>query len=351
MAGPETVVGRLAHATNAAVRTAWFGAHYVAARRSTGSLAGDDGKPIRLSRRLPGLPQLLAAMRDLVAADRRRVEEGVYPAPQLPALSLGDLRRLSRRFLDDAQEVARRRRQGSAQEVRAAPGLPRYYRQNFHFQTDGYLSAESAALYDFQVETLFGGMAGAMRRQALPLLADAIAGRDQRSLRLLEIGCGTGALTEEMTRAFPRLAIDAIDPSADYLAAARLRVSSRRVQFSEGFAESLPFPDASFDAAASCYLFHELPPKVRAVVAAELARVVKPGGIYIHVDSLQFGDTPSLDGLIEAFPILFHEPYYAGYAKADLAALFSRAGFMPAGEVRGFLTKASAFRRAEAAPA
>lgn len=346
MPRPETIAGRLAHAATAATKSAWFGAHYIAARRSAGKLEGEGGGPFRLSRKLPTLGQMLGAIQSLVSADRRNVERGLYPAPELPTLSLAELRRLSRRFLDDAEEVARRRRERSAQEVKdTRTDLPRYYRQNFHFQTDGYLSAESAALYDFQVETLFGGTAGAMRRQALPFLADAFAGRDQRRLRLLEVACGTGALTAEIARAFPRLAIDAIDPSADYLAAARRAVTGPRVAFAEAFAENLPFADASFDAAASCYLFHELPPKIRAAVAAELARVLKPGAVYVHLDTLQFGDTPAFDGLLEAFPRLFHEPYYAGYAKADLAALFARAGFTRLGETTGFLTKATAFRR------
>ena len=47
-----------------------------------------------------------------------------------------------------------------------ANGLPRYYQQNFHFQTDGYLSDHSARLYDFQVESLFAGTADVMRRRA-----------------------------------------------------------------------------------------------------------------------------------------------------------------------------------------
>lgn len=345
MAGPDIIAGRLAHAANAIAKSAWFGAHYVAARRNAGALEDAAGRPLRLTRRLPTFAQLVEAMRALIAADRRNVERGVYPAPHLPVLPLSELRRLSRRFLDDAQEVARRRRQRSAQEVKAAPGLPRYYRQNFHFQTDGYLSADSAALYDFQVETLFGGTAGAMRRQALPFLADAIAGRDQRTLRLLEIGCGTGALTDDIATAFPRLRIEAVDPSADYLEAARRRVTSPRVKFSEAFGEALPFPDNAFDVATSCYLFHELPPKVRLAVARELGRVVKPDGVYVHVDTLQYGDTPQFDGLLEAFPILFHEPYYASYAKADLGELFERAGFRKIGASTGLLTKATAFRR------
>lgn len=341
MASPTRIAGRLAHAAQAVAKTAWFGAHYIAARRTAGKIEG-----VRLSRDLPQLADIIAAIRRLIDRDRAHVERGHYPAPEGPPLDVAAAWRMSRRFLDDAEEVARRRREGAGQEAAAArPDLPRYYRQNFHYQTDGYLSADSAALYDFQVETLFGGTAGAMRRQAIPLLADALKGRDQRTLRLLEIGCGTGALTAELVRAFPRLAIDAIDPSTDYLAAARTRLAhAPRVTLHEAFAERLPFADGSFDAAASCYLFHELPPKIRKAAIAELARVTKPGAIYVHVDTLQYGDTPAFDGLLEAFPRLFHEPYYATYAAQDLAALLAP-HFQPLAHTTGFLTKANAFQR------
>jgi hypothetical protein len=55
----------------------------------------------------------------------------------------------------------------------AKDGYPSYYLQNFHHQTDGYLSDASANLYDLQVEILFGGSADVMRRRILaPLSKD-----------------------------------------------------------------------------------------------------------------------------------------------------------------------------------
>ena len=78
---------------------------------------------------------------------------------------------------------------------------------------------------------------------------------------------------------------------------------------------------------ATClYLFHELPRQVRAAVAREVARILKPGGRLIFLDSLQIGDAPDYDGLLERFPVAFHEPYYADYIRHDLSALFEAAG-------------------------
>ena len=84
--------------------------------------------------------------------------------------------------------------------------------------------------------------------------------------------------------------------------------------------------DQSHDLVTCIYLFHELPRRVRAAVAREIARILKPGGRLIVLDSLQLGDQPDYDGLLERFPVAFHEPYYADYIRHDLAAPFAAAG-------------------------
>ena len=69
------------------------------------------------------------------------------------------------------------------------------------------MTEDSARRYDTQVEVLFHGTANATRRQALPPLHEAFAGRDQRRLRLLDVGCGTGRFwifSSRPGRAFPR---------------------------------------------------------------------------------------------------------------------------------------------------
>ena len=80
-----------------------------------------------------------------------------------------------------------------------------------------------------------------------------------------------------------------------------------------GKAEALPLPDNSQDAVTNVFLFHELPPKVRRITIRECARVLKPGGRLVILDSLQCGDRPGYDGLLELFPQNYHEPYYSSY--------------------------------------
>jgi SAM-dependent methyltransferase len=84
---------------------------------------------------------------------------------------------------------------------------------------------------------------------------------------------------------------------------------------------------------------------VRPLVAAEIARVVAPGGGLVLADSLQLGDAPDLDQMLEYFPHGFHEPYYGSYLKEDLIGLFEAAGFVHERAELAFLTKVLRFRR------
>ena len=93
--------------------------------------------------------------------------------------------RTSRRSIDVAkcEDIAR-----FSIKIRAARGRATICR----IFTFNWLTDESAERYDTQVEVLLNGTANAMGRQALPQLHELFAGRDQRHLHLLDIGCGTG---------------------------------------------------------------------------------------------------------------------------------------------------------------
>lgn len=339
------LVDRLAYGANRAARIGWYTAHYLLARRI--APPDDERRTTRREGSTLG-PELRRAMTELIARELADIEAGTYLAPPPFELPPAELVARSLRFLADIRAVDQRRRRRVADEPFRAglrPDLPRYYLQNFHYQTDGWLSPHSAALYDFQVETLFTGMADAMRRRALPPLKQAVAGR-MRTGRLLDIACGTGRFLAEVKRNWPRLAVTGLDLSAPYLAEARRNLAPwSRVDLVEGNAEAMPLPDGAFDAVTAIFLFHELPRKARARVAAEIARVLRPGGVFVLVDSLQAGDRPAFDPLIEAFPKTFHEPYYADYARADLADLFTPAGLEPIATELAFMSKVMAFRR------
>lgn len=335
-------------AAGAALKTAFYAAHYLYARRVSGPYVRPGEPPLASGARPPDIASLRRSFVDAFAQDRACIAQGLYPAPDPGA----ELRKMaaSPAYARDLKVLDSRRMANRPAEVRELPasdGFPAYYRQNFHWQTDGWLSDESAALYDFQVETIFTGAAGAMRRAtALALLAEALAGRDQRHLAHCDLACGTGDFAAQTARAWPRLSITALDMSPHY--AARASRALRHWPWARavtGMAEALPFADASLDTATCVYLFHELPPKVRVLAAREIARVIKPGGVFILADALQRGDNADLDPLLEAFPRGFHEPYFLSWLDLDAVELFASAGFEMVGQRQAFLTKATAFRR------
>jgi demethylmenaquinone methyltransferase / 2-methoxy-6-polyprenyl-1,4-benzoquinol methylase len=101
------------------------------------------------------------------------------------------------------------------------------------------------------------------------------------ALHVLDVACGTAAVSIELAQRVPARSITGIDQSTDMLSAGRRRVASAgladRVELLEGRAESLPFGDADFDALTFTYLLRYVDDP-RATLT-ELARVVRPGGV------------------------------------------------------------------------
>lgn len=342
---------RAAYGAAQAARVLWYTGHYAYGRRLMGPLTDPGEAPYAEEFGPLDRERLKTSFRELFQQDWKNVEAGLYkmPAELRRTPSLSKLWRESRDYLLDARKVAQRKYARAHSEVLTEAmreKYPRYYLQNFHYQTDGWLSDASAARYDMQVETLFTGSAAAMRRQALPFVRDALKGKDAATINLLDLGCGGGGFLAEVNRNWPMLRLTALDLSPAYLGRARNALGgAKTVDFVQQPAEKTGLTDASFDIITSVYLFHELPPKVRGEVVAEIARLLKPGGTYIHADTIQYGDEPGFDILLENFPRGFHEPYYDSYCRTDLSALFSEAGLDKGEETLAFLTKITAFRK------
>ena len=93
--------------------------------------------------------------------------------------------------------------------------------------------------------------------------------------RVLDVGCGTGALTVELAAAKVG-AVTGIDLSLPYIEYARRRVTGRIVTFEVGDALRLPYPDAAFDRTLSMLALDVFPDATQAL--AEMRRVTRPGG-------------------------------------------------------------------------
>ena len=99
--------------------------------------------------------------------------------------------------------------------------------------------------------------------------------------RLLDVGCGTGALLEKLSSRFPCLALDGIDISPKMLDIARGK-DIPRLSLAHGDAEELPYPDGTFGAVLCCSSFHHYPHPERAL--SEFLRVLVPGGYAVVCD-------------------------------------------------------------------
>lgn len=279
--------------------------------------------------------------------DLENIEEGVYPESVLSrrsaimhALSLG-------RVMTDAVKVGLRMRKQHSKDFSTGAldigeGLPDYYVRNFHFQTDGYLSEDSAKLYDHQVEILFNGSAQTMRRLSLPHIAAKYP--QTESFSILEIGCGPGSLTKDLARTFPKAQITAVDLSFPYLKEAQKNLKKfPRVGFLQANGEDLPFKDGAFDVVVCCFMFHELPLKAREKVILEMKRVQKQNGLCVVTDAIQKDDTPELNWALERFPISYHEPFFKNYQQNSLEKMIDRLTGKFTKTDKGFFTKSIAF--------
>lgn len=344
-------IGRARYAAAQGARVAWYMSQYLLARRISGPF-NRPGEPKFEPQSAEGdSARIRTAFLELFAKDRANIEAGLYPAPvDIRVERAISALRNSANFFRDLPRVDQRRLERDGTEVREeAPTegrFPTYYLQNFHYQTGGWLSQDSAKLYDTQVEILFGGAADAMRRISLGSLARAIKGTDQRKVKHVDLASGNGRFLSQIMAAFPRIPATGLDLSPAYCTEARKRLEDwPHVEIVQGAIEQAPFEDASFDAATCVYLFHELPPRIRRDAAREIARMVKPGGTFVLADSIQTGDAADLDQMLEYFPVGFHEPYFTSYLKEDFAALFGEVGFDVEETELAFLTKVTRFRK------
>lgn len=278
---------------------------------------------------------------DLLRTDLANVEAGIYPDSLLFSLPWSDYAKRLPALARDLPRVYRRMKRGDYKDLPQDVDLsdyPHYYRRTFHWQSDGYLSRDSAEIYDVAVEFLFGGTADVMRRQALvPIHEFARSAGDD--LRILDLACGTGRTLNQLAAALPNAKLTGLDLSRYYLDVARGWLPDA-VDLVEGNAEATDFAAGSFDAITCVYLFHELPRNARRSVFAEMFRLLRPGGRLVVLDSVQRSDAAEIVYFLDRFQRELHEPFYRDYIEDDLAEGLRSCGFeVDVGGRAAYLTK------------
>jgi len=152
--------------------------------------------------------------------------------------------------------------------------------------------------------------------------------------RILEMGCTVGNSLVAVARTFPDAEVFGIDVGASLLryAHARARHIGVPIHFSQQNAEKTDFPDASFDLVFSSAMLHETSAKAVRNIFAECYRVLRPGGVMVHLEVPFRAETASaFDWLRADYESRFNnEPFWIGAVSTDLAELTRSVGFRDA---------------------
>lgn len=131
-------------------------------------------------------------------------------------------------------------------------------------------------------------------RAFIGLYAQALEGIKTANSHILEVGCGRGGGVRYMARYHSPAAVTGLDYSPDTVRRARaLNADTCKITFEQGDAENLPFPDASFDIVVNIESSHCYGNV--AAFAREVARVLKPGGLFALADMRSTGMVEELD--------------------------------------------------------
>ena len=165
---------------------------------------------------------------------------------------------------------------------------------------------------------------GRYSRLLAPQMAD-LAGVHAGN-RVIDVGCGPGALTTELVRRVGATHVAAVDPSESFVGAIRERLPGVDVRLAG--AESLPFADGAFDAAVAQLVVHFMQDPVQGI--GEMRRVTRAGGVVAAC----VWDHAGGHGPVSTFwaaaatldPGAVNEAHLPGAREGHLAELFAAAG-------------------------
>ncbi len=142
--------------------------------------------------------------------------------------------------------------------------------------------------------------------------------------RVLEIGCGTGNLIIRAKRAHPHVEAVGSDPDPRALDRAQRKAHALSgIRFERGYAQHLPYADGEFDRVLSSMMLHHLDDDAKTAAAAEVFRVLRPGG-RLHLVDIGGDMTPG-DGL--AARLVIRSQHAAGNLGEAIPRLLRAAGF------------------------
>lgn len=204
---------------------------------------------------------------------------------------------------------------------------------NYH----GHGNSESlapGALYDNGLSVFSMGLMGSELSDIGRSVAGFVARRfpEFKPADILDLGCTIGHNTCPWKETFPNAKVTGIDVAAPSLryGHARARSMGYDVAFEQADSTALPFEDNSMDVVFSSMFLHELPVKAIKDTLKEAYRVLKPGGLMLHMELPPNDQMTAFDGFYLDWDCWYNqEPFYKGYRDLDNAAICEEAGFDP----------------------
>lgn len=273
------------------------------------ALRGDPAFNIYSAMRVQAQRMVWASVADSVERESERLSEEAAKVADAP----GGV------TLDPDMEVPRN---VSAIDVHLMPGS--YVR--------GEQSMEAGAVYDRGLAIFSMGLMGANLDDIGLSMAEYIRLRypDFAPKAILDTGCTIGHNTLPWKQAYPDADVHAIDaaPGGLVYGSARAKMQGQAVHFTQMCADDLRYEDESFDLVFSSMFLHELSKKARAKVLSEAYRVLKPGGLMLHMELPPNDQMDAFDGFYLDWDSYYNnEPFYKGFRDESPPEICAKAGF------------------------
>ena len=190
-----------------------------------------------------------------------------------------------------------------------------------------------AANYDVGIfvttQGLFGLHADGAGHGLVKWLADNHP--DLKINRILDIGCGLGHNSVPVALGFPDAQMYAVDVAAPMLRYGHARaqdLGATKLIFKQGNAEALDFPDQHFDLIYSTMFVHETSYKALHRIMAECRRLLRPGGLHVHLEQPPFHGMSPFEQFLRDWDAYYNnEPFWSTVHSLQMTDVMAKAGF------------------------
>ena len=211
-------------------------------------------------------------------------------------------------------------------DIHCQPGC--YYQE--YFDND----VTVAASYDVGLFVTTAGLLGALSDGGGQAVGDWVKKHhpEFKPKRILDIGCTIGHNAVPLAQAFPDaevIAIDVARPSLRYAHARAKALGVDNITFVQANGEDLPqYQDESFDLITTAMFWHETSHKAMPAIFKTIHRLLKPGGLTLHLEQPQYEGMGVYEQFIRDWDTYFNnEPYWGPMHELDLVDMLNQCGF------------------------